>query len=78
MEAEQNRGLEEGMQDKFLLKTKITIIAEKDLADDLSSKVITLEYKTFWVSVFISPSKQNSFMTQKIATYVFRTKIECY
>ena len=57
MEAEQNRGLEEGMQGKSSLKTNIIIIVKKDLADDLRSELTTLEYKTFWVSVFQSPCK---------------------
>ena len=47
MEAEQNRGLEEGMQGKSLLKTNIIIIVKKDLADDLGSELTTLEYKRF-------------------------------
>ena len=78
MEAEQNRGLEEGMQGKSLLKTNIIIIVKKDLADDLGSELTTLEYKTFWVSVFQSPCKQNSLLHEKIATSIFGTKIECY
>lgn len=47
MEAEQNRGLEEGMQGKSSLKTNIIIIVKKDLADDLGSELTTLEYKRF-------------------------------
>ena len=78
MEAEQNRGLEEGMQGKSLLKTNIIIFVKKDLADDLRSELTTLEYKTFWVSVFQSPCKQNSLINEKIATSIFGTKIECY
>lgn len=78
MEAEQNRGLEEGMQGKSLLKTNIIIIVKKNLADDLGSELTTLEYKTFWVSVFQSPCKQNSLINEKIATSIFGTKIECY
>ena len=66
MEAEQNRGLEEGMQGKSLLKTNIIIIVKKDLADDLGSELTTLEYKTFWVSVFQSPCKQNSLINEKL------------
>ena len=61
-----------------VIAKKITIIVEKDSADDLYTKLTKLEYKTFWVSVFQSSCKQSSFMTQKIATSIFRTKIQCY
>ena len=80
MEAEQNHGLGERMQDTFLLKTKITI-NEASVA-----KLTTLKYKIFSVSLFQHFCKQNYFMIRiillsrftpgKILTSVFGTEIE--
>lgn len=80
MEAEQNHGLGERMQDTFLLKTKITI-NEASVA-----KLTTLKYKIFSVSLFLHFCKQNYFMIRiillsrftpgKIVTSVFGTETE--
>ena len=80
MEAEQNHGLGERMQDTFLLKTKITI-------NEVSvAKLTTLKYKIFSVSLFQDFCKQNYLMIRiillskftpgKIVTSVFGTETE--
>ena len=67
-----------GNAGQVFAKDKHYYNCKKDLADDLGSELTTLEYKTFWVSVFQSPCKQNSLINEKIATSIFGTKIECY